>query len=115
MKILLAVDGSEFSEAATQALASHVRSQCSEVLAFYVVEPLVYSVPPQMAPGWEPEQAERDREEFKVGNITLSHTAGVLRAAGFKVEPRIVEAEPRSAIIDVAQEWNADLIVLGSH
>jgi nucleotide-binding universal stress UspA family protein len=35
--------------------------------------------------------------------------------AGFKVDVRVVEAETRTGILDVAAEWRADLIALGSH
>ena len=59
MKILLATDGSKFSEAATQFVASQFRAEGAEVLVLQVVEPLVFSTPPQMAPGYAPEMAER--------------------------------------------------------
>ena len=39
MKILLAVDGSEFSQAATQALVSQMRREGAEVPVLRVVEP----------------------------------------------------------------------------
>jgi hypothetical protein len=59
MKILLAIDGSKFSEDASRAVASQLPAQNSEVLVLQVVEPLVFSNPPQMAPGYAPEMAVR--------------------------------------------------------
>ena len=49
MKILLATDGSKYSEAATQRLGAMFRSEGAEVLVLQVVEPPVFSAPPQMA------------------------------------------------------------------
>ncbi len=115
MKILLAVDGSEFSQAATQALVSHRRPEGAEVLVLRVVEPRIFSVPPQMAPGYAPEQDEIIKQELRHAQDTVNQADQVLRSGGFNVRTRIVEAEARTGILDVAAEWRADLIVLGSH
>lgn len=115
MKILLATDGSKFSEAATQAVASQIRPQNTDVLVLQVVEPLVYSAPPQMAPGYAPEMAQRREEQLKQAKASVADAAEALRGAGFSVQTRIVEAEPRAAILEVATESQAELIVLGSH
>lgn len=115
MKILLAVDGSKFSEAAAQALASQIRPLDADVLVLQVVKPILYSTPPQMSPGWAPELAERRKERMAEAEASVSRAAQVLRAAGFKVSTRVGEGEVRSGILDVASEWGAGLIVLGSH
>jgi nucleotide-binding universal stress UspA family protein len=115
MKILLAVDGSEVSQAATRALASQVRPEGAEVLVFEVVEPHIFSTPPQMAEGYMPEQDEILKEELQRAQESVKQASQTLNAAGFRVNTRIVEGETRSAILDVAAEWRADLIVLGSH
>ena len=116
MKILVAVDGSGFSEKAVQALISQTRMQDAEVLVLEVVEPLMYSAPPQMAPGYAPEMAARQEEQLKIARQTVSTTADKLRNAGFKkVDSKTIEAETKSGILGTAEEWKPDLIVLGSH
>ena len=115
MKILLSVDGSEFSRAATQALASQMRPEGAEVLVLRVVEPRIFPIPPQMAPGYAPEQDEIIKEELLHAQESVSQASRALRSAGFSVNTRIVEAEARNGILDIAAEWRADLIVLGSH
>lgn len=115
MKILLAIDGSEFSQAATQALAAQARPEGVEVLVLRVVEPLIFSIPPQMAPGYAPEQDEIIKEELRHAQDSVTQASQSLRSAGFNVSTRIVEAEARNGILGVAAEWSADLIVLGSH
>jgi nucleotide-binding universal stress UspA family protein len=115
MKILLAVDGSKYSDAAVQALASKIRKEDAEVLALQVVEPRIFSTPPQMAAGYEPELEEIMKEQFQNAQQTVDRAAAALKAAGFNAKGRVVEAETRSGILDLASEWHADLIVLGSH
>jgi nucleotide-binding universal stress UspA family protein len=115
MKILLATDGSSFSEAAVKTAAKLVHAQDSEVLVLQVVEPLMYFVPPQMAPGYAPEQAERQRELYDLAKKTTALSAEKLRTAGFKADSRVVESDIRNGILDTAAEWKPDLIVMGSH
>jgi len=115
MKILLATDGSRYSEAATQTMGAMFRSEGTEVLVLQVVEPLVFSAPPQMARGYAPEMAARLQDQLMLARETTSRTAEILRKAGFKADSRVVEDEIRTGILDAAGEWHADVIVLGSH
>jgi nucleotide-binding universal stress UspA family protein len=62
---------------------------------------------PELEKVWK---AQRDQAK-----ALLAKTAGKLRASGFNVMSTLEEGDPKSTIIDVASEWNADLIVLGSH
>lgn len=115
MKILLATDGSKFSEVATQTAASLFHSEGAEVLALQVVEPLVFTTPPQMSPGYAPEMSARLEGQLKQAKESVAHAAETLRRAGFKADSRVVETEVRSGILETAGEWRADLIVLASH
>ena len=115
MKILLAIDGSKYSEAATQMLGSVLHMQGTEVLVLQVVEPMVFSTPPQMARGYAPEMAVRLQEQLKQSRESVARTAEILRKAGFRVDSRVAENEIRTGILDAAEESHADLIVLGSH
>jgi nucleotide-binding universal stress UspA family protein len=115
MNILLAIDGSKYSDSTVQALASQIRRDNAEVLVLEVVEPRIYSTPPQMAAGYEPELAEIMKQQFKEAQQTVDRAAKALREAGFSAQARVIEAEPRTGILDLASEWHADLIVLGSH
>ena len=114
MKVLVATDGSPFSDAATAVVAKQFRPQNAEVLVVQAVEPPVYSTPPQMAPGYAPEQTARLEEQKRQAQESVNRSEKELRAAGFEVSSRVVTAEPRTGILDVAEEWKADLIVVGS-
>jgi len=114
MKALLAIDGSHFSEAAARELI-RLRPDISEVLVLEVVEPYAYSTPPQMSPGYAPEEEELLKEERNRAKEAVSRASEELRKAGFKATGRVIEAETRTGILDAASEWKADLIVVGSH
>jgi len=115
MKILLAIDGTKFSDAAIQAITKTIVADHSQVLILQALEPILYSAPPQMAPGYAPEMAQKREEQMKEAKASVAAAARTLQAAGFGVATRVVEADARNAILDVAEESNADLIVLGSH
>jgi len=68
-----------------------------------------------MAAGYEPEMAEIMKEQFQNAQQTVDCAAAALKAAGFNAKGRVVEAVTRSGILDLASQWRADLIVLGSH
>jgi nucleotide-binding universal stress UspA family protein len=115
MKILVATDGSKFSEAGIQAVASRINPKGAEVTVLQAVEPFVFSTPPQMSPGYAPELAEKREEGLKEAKASVAAAAKTLQGAGFTVSTRVVEADARTAILDVAAESRPDLIVVGSH
>lgn len=111
MNILLATDGSNFSEAAAQAIAKQFRPQESEVRVLTVVEPLTTGPTPQMAPGYYPELEDQKRE----AKTSVDRTAKMLAEAGFKTSTRVLVGDAKTMILDEAADWKADLIVVGSH
>ena len=45
----------------------------------------------------------------------MARAAKTLENAGFNVTTAVVEGDPRTALIDGASQWHADLIMVGSH
>lgn len=115
MKILLATDGSPYSDAAAKMTASQRHPEDVQVQVLRVVEPAVFSNPPQMAPGYAPEMALRLEEQLKEAKESVERTAEILRKAGFRAEAKVIQSETRAGILDSAAELGADLIVIGSH
>jgi nucleotide-binding universal stress UspA family protein len=81
---------------------------------------LVAAVQPYTPPATEVVLAgatmeEGRRQQTAEAAQLTNRVAGVLRKAGLEVDSAIREADPRSAIVDEASEWGADLIVMGSH
>jgi nucleotide-binding universal stress UspA family protein len=110
MKVLLAIDESKFSEAATQVLIAHTKPKETEVRVLHVFEPSTIGGEVYVR-DWQ----EVTQELRKRGEALLTKAAEALRAAGFQVTTAMEEGDPKSVITDLAVKWSADLIVMGSH
>jgi nucleotide-binding universal stress UspA family protein len=117
MKILLAIDGSSFSDAAVNEIASRPWPSASEVKIISVVEPpLLPTVETWVPPDNYIEALEKAGEEQ--GQSIVSKAADRITSAQrdkLSVVTEIVKGYPKHAIIEVAETWGADLIVVGSH
>jgi universal stress protein A len=111
MRILLAVDESKSSQQAIEKMAQQFRCEKGEVRVLHVLQPVSLSAPPQMAAGYAPELEAL----AKPARDLLARAAKSLTDAGFKTETLLREGDVRETILDIAQEWKADLIVVGSH
>ena len=117
MKILLAIDGSSFSDAAVKEIATRPWPAGSEVRITSVVEPpLLPTVETWVPPDDYLEALERAGEDqarsivSKAADRIANEQRDKLRVA-----TEIVKGHPRHAILDAAEAWEADLIVVGSH
>jgi len=107
MKIVLAIDESRFSEAATQAVITQYQQQGTEVNVLNVVD-LPLPIPTSDAAAF--------RElSLKHGQELVQRAERLLSKAGYKTQTAVEEGDPKSKIIDQAKKWKADLIVMGSH
>jgi nucleotide-binding universal stress UspA family protein len=113
LKILLAVDDSQFSEAATQAVIAQHQSRETEVKVLHVLDrPHFVDVAFPMPSSYE----EIFRQESqKQAEALVAKTAEQLRANGLEVTTAVEQGDPKSRIVDNAVQWQADLVVLGSH
>jgi nucleotide-binding universal stress UspA family protein len=114
MKILVAMDGSDFSQAALHSVIARPWPANTEVKILNVVEPPSLLMGREMS-GYDQEfeavwKALRDQAKSLV-----EKAADKLRAAKLNVSTELVEGDPQSQIIDAANQWHADMIVLGSH
>ena len=111
MKILLCVDCSEHSKVAVQSVQSHCAPQDAQVRVFQVLQPIAMSAAPQMDPMYTPELQDEGSEAKKL----VDRIAAGLRSAGFRAETSVAKGDVRETIVDAAEKWPADLIVVGSH
>lgn len=117
MKILIAVDGSEYSNAAIEKCGlmfagsgKHKLKVLSVYESYYPVASEPFAVSPEYYQDLERE-AKTQAEEY------VSDAATIL---GNKYDELVVETEikngsPAQAIVEVAQESETDLIIVGSH
>lgn len=113
MRILLAVDGSQASQDAVDELSSRPWPDPTVVRVLCVIQPFAPPVTDfalSAATMDDVLQAQQTRAE----RLTASAVER-LSAHRLSAEAAIHEGDARSAIIAAADEWNADLIVMGSH
>jgi nucleotide-binding universal stress UspA family protein len=114
VKILLAIDGSKFSEAAVRAVTERTRPQDTEIRVLHVVEPPSLLVAREMG-GYDPSLEAVWEAETKQAEALVEKVANDLRSKGLRVTTMVEQGEPKSQIIEAASNWRADLIVVGSH
>ena len=115
MKILLAVDGSPYSDAAVESTADRPWPQGSEVRIITVLEPIhPYMADPWVLPGgyWEEVEKTAEQEAEKVIEAAARRLAD---QQGLAVSSDIIKGSPKAVIVDEAERWGAELIVMGSH
>jgi nucleotide-binding universal stress UspA family protein len=113
MKVLLAIDDSRFSKAATQAVIQQMRPDHTEVLVLHAVEPLLL-VPYEYISEVTTLEAAQQRR-LKEGKELVARAKELLEKAGFKAQTAVEEGDPRSKILDCTTRTSADVVVVGSH
>jgi nucleotide-binding universal stress UspA family protein len=114
MKVLLAIDHSQCAQAALHSVAARPWPPHTAIRVLHVIEPLSLLLGRELtAQDQGIEAVWVARQEEAKGLIEKA--AEKLRGAGMNATTALVEGDPKSQIIDVARQWDADLIVLGSH
>lgn len=110
MKILLPVDGSEVSlKAVRVALDMKRQGLAAELVLANVQEPAnLY----EMMTAPDPEVLESVSQA--AGADVLAPAAALLEAAGVAYESEVGGGDPAHTIIDIAQRYRCDLIVMGA-
>src|SRR5262245_43119652 len=120
MRILLAVDGSEFGDAAVEEIANRPWPPRSEVHVISVIHlPFTPTPETQALPDSYYSQLEREERE-RAGSVVNRAIArlregGVSRETHLTLTSEVIVGHPAETIIETAKEWGSDLIALGSH
>ena len=116
MKILLAVDGSACSDAAAQELAKRPWPPQSEVKVITAV-----AIPPPVGmEAWavSPDYFENlERSARQAAQVSIDSALLKLKTITdktLKVSSEIILGSPAQVIVDEAESWGADLIIMGS-
>lgn len=111
MRILVGVDDAKNSEAILKAIVTQFQPEATKIRVMHVVQPVGLAAVPQMSQGYAPEITE----QMKRSTELVEYFAKELQKAEFEVDTSIEIGDVRERIIDAAEAWHADLIVLGSH
>jgi nucleotide-binding universal stress UspA family protein len=112
-RILAAIDGSETSSRACSEAINLAADQKARLRLLHVIS-YAY-VTAVLGAGATGELMRRLRED---GQEVLKAAEGPARSSGLEVEPRLFEhhsTQIGEGIIEDAQHWQADLIVMGTH
>ncbi len=110
MKVLLAIDESESSAAAAQAVAARAWPSETTVRVLSVVDENDTSDRELYG-----SLAEKRRELIASADKLTVSVAESLTAGDFSIEALVRSGDPSAEIVKEAEEWPADLIVVGSH
>ena len=116
MKILIATDGSEFSEAAVQKaceLISKPGETEVKLLSIYEV-PILATEPLMTAPDYYQTVCE-NLKTLADGYVRKARTTIEDKVPGVKVTETVINGFPGQSIIEIADVWRPDVIVVGSH
>lgn len=117
MKILLAIDGSKQSEAAIDACKKFLKS-AGQIKVISVVEPH-YPVASESFMVSAEFYQEIEKNGLKNAEENINHAMTKLRGFfdGGKTEilAEVLKGIPGQMIVEEAENWKADLIIIGSH
>jgi nucleotide-binding universal stress UspA family protein len=114
MRILLAIDGSKFSDAAVQAVIAEGQPRDAEVRVPHVVETPTLLVTREMG-GYDLALDRAWEVERQQAQELVEKTVELLRVKGLEVSGPAEDGNPQSKILEAAKDWRTDLIVFGSH
>jgi nucleotide-binding universal stress UspA family protein len=116
MKILLAVDGSSYSDTAVEEVGRRGWPPQSEVRVITAFEtPLMVGLEPWAVPPRYFDQLETSIRE--VAKAVTDRALSKLKTVAdktLKFSSAILPGPPRQVIVEEAESWSADLIVMGS-
>jgi nucleotide-binding universal stress UspA family protein len=115
MKILLALDDSKCSAGATDALIAHTKTENTEICVLHALEAFPVSLARKIGSRESPDFVGARLKLRERGRKLLARAAEKLRPAGCKVTFSVEEGDPREVILNRAERWHADLIIVGSH
>ncbi len=114
MKLLVAVDASDYSDAAVTQAAVMGWPKGTNALVLTAVRSDIFMLSDVFISAKE--QIDRLlREEVEQAEARLRSHAAELAAAGLSVTTRVARGDPRSVIVDAASEEKCDFVIVGSH
>lgn len=116
MKVLIAVEDIVFGEAISNYVIQHDWKEMPSFKIINVVAPLKYIIPPVTGVS-DTRYIDVLEEKKRHGKSVVLNVGTALRRAfpHAPLEEVVIDGDPKSKILDVADQWQADLIVMGSH
>jgi nucleotide-binding universal stress UspA family protein len=113
MRLLLATDGSPFSLEAARSVARRPWSAGTRIRVVSVAQPVrplanLWAIPSR-------EQARLDKASRGAAQEAVKTARGLLEGAPLALSSAVLTGDPRSRLIEDCRDWQADLVIVGSH
>jgi nucleotide-binding universal stress UspA family protein len=119
MKVILAVDGSPCSDAAVAEINKRKWPAGTSIKVLSAVHTVIPDVPDAPLFILYPARMEliqkEERRLIEFQKQVVSQLQDADLGENINIETQITEGSPKDVIIDEAQSWQADLIVMGCH
>lgn len=116
MKILVSTDGSEFSRAAVEKCCEIIvapeKTRIKIVSVFEIIESMDISISPEFSQELELSARERATEAAEEAAAKIREC---FPGSNIDLTVQISSGSPDRVLIETARDWNADLIVIGTH
>ncbi len=116
MRILIATDGSEFSLAAVEKACDVItKPNETEIKVVSVFEALTVATEPFMAAPDYYNEVAKGVEKLAESYVARARTTIENRLPNTLVTSEVMMGNPAETIVENAEKWGADMIVVGSH
>lgn len=117
-RVVVAVDGSDIASEAVATVRRWPFLAATTILTLSVAQTPVTWWPDELTAGTAD---ARGHDRDAAADVLLEHdtiaaeAAVLLRGAGFEAHPEVRSGSPAPTIVAFAKEWDADLVIMGSH
>jgi nucleotide-binding universal stress UspA family protein len=112
MRILVAIDGSDYSVAAARSVASRPWPEGTEVKVISSVSVIMAAADPWYSGGEVSVRLLEEQRKFATEYVEAAEK--LIRDSGFKVTGSVLTGGAKGSIVSEAEDWGADLVVVGS-
>ena len=111
------MDGSAYSDAAVNSVAHRPWPAGTTIKVFSSIEPVFYPTTETwvMPESYYQEVEKAGRESAKEAVNKVAESLRKMQGSPVEIIPEIKDGHAKDAILDEAEKWGADLIVVGSH
>lgn len=113
MKVIIATDGSKYSQAAVESLCSRQWPSESHFLVLSVAEPLISVLDPMLAPYECAALVDIRKQHDEFAETAAAEIRRHL--PNCRTIAEVVDGNAADQIVHKATEWGADFIIVGSH
>jgi nucleotide-binding universal stress UspA family protein len=113
MKILLGIDGSDISIVAARSVAERPWPEGVQIRVIGVVEDVIPAIDPWYAGGMAVERMRAEAEQMVTDGVQSVEC--LLQKFGLNMESSTITGHPKAVLVEEAERYGADLVVVGSH